>query len=74
VLVVSFMVEPYGRTRRALLNKPGIFSRPTTALRILGHLTGEALSRVVLLGDIGRDCDGDRAVHELVFHLAPTGR
>ncbi|MEN3304730.1 MAG: hypothetical protein V7603_932 [Micromonosporaceae bacterium] len=23
------MTEPYGRTRRALLNKPGVFSRQT---------------------------------------------
>src|SRR5215211_1097241 len=45
------MAEPYGRIRRALLNKPGVFSRQTMA-RHTGHVAGEAFSAPQVIGPL----------------------
>jgi AraC-like DNA-binding protein len=50
VVVMSNMVEPYGRARGALLNKPGVLSQPGTGSATLGHVTGEAISAPVVGG------------------------
>ena len=61
------MAKPYGRTRRALLNKPGVLLAADQPGRdILGHVTGDAFSAPIAGGQSYVERSPAPALRELV--------